>query len=492
MHGFDPKEAAVRRRDFIKVAALAGMAPAWPGTALAADGSEGLLKPQPGGAKKRLLFASDSPASFEKFLESVRALRAGGLTVDTVAVNYQKAEETVAALRGREADAVLMCLPRSIFSYGDLSERLGTVGAPVVFLAQNPDLILIDVNFAAAVRIHNPGVLFAVSQAQALDMLKTVTAPRVLEGKRALLFGRPFDSTSSPMPNLDAETVYRRTGVRLEYRPMEDLKRRFDATDGAGAAREAERWKKEAVRVMEPSDKTILDACRLYVALRSMIDKEGWSAVGIDCLGLVFGPKLALPYPCLAFSRLRDEGITAACESDVCGTLTSMLLAEVCRRPAFFSNVLSVDPARSGTALSHCVSPLKMLGDGAAPLPYRLRDYHGMGQGVVPEVEFPAGMEVMACTFTKDLRNFFMWPGRVRVGTKTDDPSAKPASPGGFTRMTCSNYMELKIPDAGGFLQNIAGIHQIVIAGNHAEAIRDALLAMNTGVIGPSDFSTPK
>ena len=38
--------------------------------------------------------------------------------------------------------------------------------------------------------------------------------------------------------------------------------------------KEMERWEKEAARVREPSDKTILDAARLYVLLRSLVEKE--------------------------------------------------------------------------------------------------------------------------------------------------------------------------------------------------------------------------
>jgi hypothetical protein len=51
--------------------------------------------------------------------------------------------------------------------------------------------------------------------------------------------------------------------------------------------------------------------------------------------------------------------------------------------------------------------------------------------------------------------------------------------------------MELKIRDVDRFQQNIPGIHQIVITGNHSKAIKDALVAMNVGVISPSDLSAP-
>jgi hypothetical protein len=486
MPKYDIKSMQVGRRDFIKTTTMASMAATLPATASLSQESGGLLKSRPDGIKRKLLCLSDSPATFEKLMDSIRSIKEVDFLLNPVTVNYQKPQEVLASIKTKEADVILMCLPRSAFSYGSLPDSLGDPGIPVVLLAQNPDLILIDANLAAALRVNGANILFATSQEQAIELLRTVAAPRILEGRRAIIYGRPFDSTSVPAHNLNEDYVYKRTGVRIQYRPMEELKQLFERTDEANARKEAERWKREAVAVVEPSDKTILDACRLYVLLRSVIEKEGLSAVSIDCLGLLFNRNVALPYPCLSFSRLRDDGMTAACEADVCGLLSSMLLQEISRRPSFLCNVLSVNLQQSSTVLSHCVAPLKMLGPGASQLPCKLRDYHGMRQGVVPEVEFPVGIEVLTGGFTKDLKNFLLWPGRIQIGTKTDEPTDKPSSPSGFRRMTCSNYMELKVKDVDRFLQNIPGIHQIVITGNHSKAIKDALLAMNVSIIGPS------
>jgi len=479
------------RRDFIKSTTMAGIAATIPGTAFLGQDAGDSLKSVPGGRNKRLLCLTDSPEAFEKFFESVRAIKEADLLLNPVKVNFQKPQEVIDAIRGSNADILLMCLPRFTFSFGKLYDTLGDPGIPMVIYAQSPDLILIDANFAASLRANGAKVLFAITQTQAIEMLKAVAAPRILEGKRAVIYGRPFDSTSVPAHNLNEDYVYKRTGVKIQYRPMDELVQLFKLTEEAGAVKEAERWKKEAAAVVEPSDKTILDASRLYVLLRSIIEKEGLSAVSIDCLGLLFNPNPPLPYPCLPFARLRDEGFTAACEADVCGLLSSMFLQEISRRPSFLSNILSVNLHQSSITLSHCVAPLELLGREASPLPYKLRDYHGMGKGVVPEVAFPVGIEVIAGAFTKDLKSFVLWPGRIQIGAKTDEDTHSPASPSGFRRMTCSNYVEVKIRDADRFLQNIAGIHHIMIAGNYSKAINDALLAMNVSVIGPSDFTAP-
>jgi len=41
------------------------------------------------------------------------------------------------------------------------------------------------------------------------------------------------------------------------------------------------------------------------------------------------------------------------------------------------------------------------------------------------------------------------------------------------------------------FIQKIAGIHHVMVAGNYKKAVCDAMLRMNARIIGPSDLSGP-
>jgi len=178
--------------------------------------------------------------------------------------------------------------------------------------------------------------------------------------------------------------------------------------------------------------------------------------------------------------------MTAACEADVCGMLSSMFLQEISQKPSFMCNLISVDVEKSKIVLSHCVSPLRLNGTNAAPMKYRLHDYHGFGRGVVPEVEFPLGREVITGGFSKDLKSFSLWPGRIESQVMDTDQAK------GITMNSCANTMDVKIRDAGRFLQSIPGIHQVMITGNYTEAIEDALFGMNINMVGPSDFSPPE
>jgi hypothetical protein len=480
--------AHVGRRDFIKATAIAGVAVSLPETKLVAQSAGSPSREKSSGAKKKLLCLTDPQIAHERLIESIKSLPATDLLISHLKVDFHKPQDVIDAVRGQRPDILLMCLPLFTFNFGALYDSMGDLDAPVIILSSNPELSMIDANLAASLRANGVNVTFANSESQALEAVKIAAAPRILEGKRALLFGKPFDSTTVPARNLTEDYVYKRTGVRIQYRPMEEVVERLKGVDDAAARGEMERWKKEAVEVIRVSDKAILDACKMYVLLRSIMEKEGLSAISLDCLGFTMSPKSTLPIPCLSFARLRDDGLTAACESDLCGLLSSMFMQEISRKPSFMCNVVSVNVPKSSIILSHCVSPLKLKGADEAPMKYRLHDYHNFGRGVVPEVEFPIGVDVVTGGFSKNLKSFSLWPGRIQSQVK-DTASAAPK---GFMLNSCANTMEVKIRDAGHFLQNIVGIHHIMVTGNYAKAIEDALLAMNTSLVGPSDLTPPE
>jgi L-fucose isomerase-like protein len=486
--------AAVRRRDFIKTGAFAGMAATLPVTSLLGQNARSAVKPSPAGKKRNLVFLTGAPERHEKLIESIKSIKEYDFAVLPVKADFRKPQEILKSLEGTDADMLLIVTSGVGTVSRHIAGGMGTLDIPVILLPPITDLIMLEADLAAAFQLKDTNALLANSPERAIELLKIVAAPRILEGKRALIFGKAFASSSVPAPNLSEDYIYQRTGVRLKYRPIEELKPLLENVDEAAARREMERWKAGARKIFEPPDEAILEASKMYVLLRSIVDQEGLSAISIDCLSFSFSPKSTLPLPCLSFSRLRDEGIAAPCEADVCMLLSSLLLEKISQKPSYFANVSSVDTPKSTTVLRHCVAPIKLLGANAKPLTYNLRDYHGMGKGVVPEVEFPIGVDITMGGFSKDLKDFVLWPGRIQPGIHdTETPSFQNAPPGmEKMRRFCSNRAEVKIKDANRFLQNIAGIHHVMVAGSYTKAIHDAMLRMNVKVIAPPDFEAPE
>ncbi len=488
------KGIAVKRRDFIKTTTLAGMVATLPVTSLLGQETIARVKPSPPGKKRNLVFLTGMPERHEKLIESIKSIKEYDFQVSPIKADFQKPQEIMKSLQGKDADMLLIVMSGVGQVSRHIAEGMGALDIPVILLPPIPDLIMLESDLAAAFQLKGTNALLANSPERAIELMKIVAAPRILEGKRAVIFGKPFASTSVPAPNLNEDYVYQRTGVRIEYRPIEELKELFKSVDEASARKEMERWKAEAAKIVEPKDEEILKSSKIYVILRDIIDREKLDSISIDCLSYSFGRDTTIPTPCLAFTRLRDEGLSAPCEADVSMMLSSMLMQEISRMPSFVVNVSSVDSQASTTVLRHCVAPTNFYGVGTEPLPYSLRDYHGMGRGVVPEVKFPIGADVTTGGFSKDLKSFVLWPGRIQPGANdTETPSFENPPPGmEKMRRFCSNRAEVKIKNVNQFLENIAGIHHIMVSGTHTKAIRDAMLRMNVRVIGPSDLEAPQ
>ncbi|MBN2420504.1 MAG: twin-arginine translocation signal domain-containing protein [Deltaproteobacteria bacterium] len=494
-----PKWTRINRRDFFKATALAGAAvamPALPATSFAMQNAATLggVKPSPAGNKRTLLFVSDAPERFEKMIDSIKSIREYEIQVLPVKIDIKKPEDILKSIEEKNADIIFMILPGLFMSSRYIAEAIGTLDIPVILLPINNMLIMWETDLAAAFRIKGANALVANSEDHALELIKIVSVPRPLEGQKALIFSKPFGSTSIPSPNLNEDYIYKMTGVRVMHRPVDDLKELIKGIDETAAKKEMEKWKKGAAKIVDATDEMLFGNARMYLLLRSLIEKEGLSAVSIDCLKFSFGADDSIPLPCLAFTMLRDQGITAACEADVCMMLTSMLLQEVSGRPSFQSNVSSVDLQNSTTVLRHCVAPTKIYGPDAPPVPYYLRDYHGMGKGAVPEIEYPVGLDVTIGGYSKDLKDFIIWPGRIVQGVNDKaTPSFKDAPPE-YQKMRkyCSNRAEIKVKDIHGFMKNIVGIHHNMIAGSYGKAIADSLIRMNVDAITPPDLIAPE
>jgi len=486
----DHKGVHVGRRDFLKTTTMAGMAVTFPGTL--PEKSKSVVKPENRGNKRKLLLLSGYPKAYENLIQSVKSIREFEFTVVTVQPDYQKPQEIKKTILTEAPDILFFGMPGSL-NPGNIPITLGYIDVPVVLLPSYLDLIMLDADVAAAFRANGTNAVLANSEAHAIELIKILATPSLLQGKRAVIYSRPFDSSSVPARNLDAETVFQRTGVRLEFRPLAQLKPLLETVDPVSVRKEMQRWKKEAVSIVESTDEELFKSCKMYVLLRTIIDEEGLSGISMDCLSFSFNKEELLPIPCLAFARLRDEGFAFPCEADVCGMLTTMVLQEISQKPSYFCNVSSVDNEKSRTVLRHCVAPLHLLGRNAAPLPYSLRDYHGTGRGATPEVSFPPGLEVTFGGFSKDLKEFVMWPGKVREGINDTDRLSYNQNMPEFKNMRryCSNRAELEIKEVDVFLQKIVGVHHVMVAGIYTKELREEMMRLNVDVLGPVDSSAP-
>ena len=203
-------------------------------------------------------------------------------------------------------------------------------------------------------------------------------------------------------------------------------------------------YAKNAQKVVEPSEDDILQAVKNYVVCRRLMDAEQCQGIAIDCLGW-HDPV------CLAFSKLRDEGIVAACEADANATMSMLLTHLLFQRPGFQQDP-SPNTVNNTLIGTHCTSPLRLEGfDKPYQAPYLLRNYHTR-TGVAPEVLWPVDKPVTILHVEAKSPRILVGTGRV-VANIAQPPTG-----------CCRTAVEIEL-DGVADTRDVKGFHQLFVLG---------------------------
>ncbi|MEA3400517.1 MAG: hypothetical protein U9R79_04660 [Armatimonadota bacterium] len=181
-------------------------------------------------------------------------------------------------------------------------------------------------------------------------------------------------------------------GVEIEQVGHEPLLSAYEQADERQAEEIAAEYITNAEKVVEPTRQDVVDAAKIYLGIRElMVDAEA-NVITVDCLPLTYAGTLPA-FPCLAFSRLNDEGLVGVCEADLAATLTQMLVGYLADRPGFVSDPV-IDTSTNTIIHSHCVAATKMGGMDSYPEPYILRSHAEDDESVSLQVKMRAGEQV--------------------------------------------------------------------------------------------------
>jgi len=214
-----------------------------------------------------------------------------------------------------------------------------------------------------------------------------------------------------------------------------------------------------AERVVEPTEQDVIKAAKTYVAARNLIRKYEADAITIDCLGLI-NSNLLDTTPCIALSKLSDEGVAAGCEADLDSTLTMLISHYLLGEPSFIGDP-TVDTVRNTWINSHCTSPTKLSGPDGNSAPYNLRGYAHLDLGVSPQVFWPEGQEV---TLAKYQRHKEMVIGSGKVIRNIDTPPSR----------MCITSVEVDVDgvnDMRDVERDVKDLHVLLIYGNHTKEL---------------------
>lgn len=112
----------------------------------------------------------------------------------------------------------------------------------------------------------------------------------------------------------------------------------------------------------EPVDGTL----RLYAALQARVMRDGLAGIAVRCWPETFTEMGCAV--CGAMGMLSEDGVPAACEADVMGDVTSLLLQAVADAPPFLVDLVDVDAADDSAVLWHCgLAPRSMASELTPP-----------------------------------------------------------------------------------------------------------------------------
>jgi L-fucose isomerase-like protein len=259
------------------------------------------------------------------------------------------------------------------------------------------------------------GKIAAVSSSRFEDVVEAVKGIECLSAlkqSRILVIGADADGGI-------AQTY----GTAVQNVPFGEINDAYHAADPAEVRKCADRWMKNAAKVIEPSREEIEKSAAIYLAMEALLKKYRADAITINCLGGVYSKNMVEAYPCLGFMQLDDEGRVGACEADQRSTLTKLLMTNLAGRPGFISDPV-IDTAKNRIIYVHCVGPTKVYGPSGSSNPYHIRSHSEDRKGACNRSLMPLGKMTTTLLFDHNKKQVILHQG-VTVENVDDDKACR-------------------------------------------------------------------
>ena len=253
------------------------------------------------------------------------------------------------------------------------------------------------------------------------------------------------------------ESIKSKFGTDIVELPFEELRAAYDNADEAEAEALADRWVKEAMLVVEPTNEEQLKSARMELAMRKIVEDNQAEGIAMNCLGWGLMQK-GMGYPCLGFSRMSSEGLAGICEADLKSCMTHLICQAMTGKPGFVTDPL-FDLSRNSVLHAHCVGPVKMDGPDGEQCPYNIRSHMEDNANCSLDVKFRVGQDIsMARLIGADNMLF-------STGTITEIPDEPVRG--------CRTKCTVEVIDAQKMLDNWScGLHRIIFYGDYTNDLK--------------------
>ncbi|HSL59360.1 MAG TPA: hypothetical protein VK866_16045 [Acidimicrobiales bacterium] len=312
----------------------------------------------------------------------------------------------------------------------------------------------------ALARLHQDGQRGRIVHLAGVDHDADVAALRTavddlrawgdLVDTRLGLVGDPSDwlVASAPAPT----TVAARWGPTVVPVPISDLVARTREVPWRAVRSLAADLMVASDGLDEPQPPTLVDASRVYPALRALADEHRLDALSVRCFDLVTELRTS---GCIALAQCNDERLVAGCEGDLVSTIAMIWAERLLDQVPWMANPATVDPAAGTLALAHCTVPRSIV-DG-----YRLRSHFESGEGVGIEGHIPLGPVTLVRIGGRHLDQ--VWLAEGQIVADGADPHR------------CRTQILVRL-DRGGTVDDLLrrplGNHLVVVPGAHLDRLR--------------------
>jgi hypothetical protein len=266
------------------------------------------------------------------------------------------------------------------------------------------------------------------------------------------------------------DSILSDTGIALRYVPAQTFIEQYEQMrEDKHITAMALDYINRARKQTGASRQDVINGVRSYYVAGRILEQEQADAITMDCLGAL--GKIPVSLPCIAWSRMNDDQVPAACEADL-GAVASHVMAQyLFGRPGFQQDPVA-DTSDDSIIGAHCSCPTRLNGFGTRPVAFDLMHHHG-NRDAVPRPLWKIGQRVTSID---------LMPGK--MGTVDDRPTVETASKVLISVGTVLDNME--VPPSGGCVVSVKvkfdgnqevlsfpGFHQLFFYGDYGRPMKD-------------------
>jgi hypothetical protein len=250
-------------------------------------------------------------------------------------------------------------------------------------------------------------------------------------------------------------------GISLRHVPAKTFIEEYNRTpDTEEMIAMADDYIRRARRQTGATRQDVINGVRSYYVAAKILEAEQADAITMDCLGALGNIKVSLP--CIAWSRMNDDGIPAACEADSGAVAAHTIVQHLFDRPGFQQDPVA-DTADDTIIGAHCCCATRLNGFDKPSEPFDLMHHHG-NRDAVPRPLWQIGRRATSVDVLPgngDKKSVVL----ISAGTVVENMDVPPS--GG-----CVVSVKIKF-DGSQEVLSFPGFHQIFFYGDYKDQLRE-------------------